>query len=328
MTSNQKLAVVTGAAGFIGSHLCEGLLKEGYKVRAIDCFTPYYGRDYKDSNLAPLVGQKHFEFHESDLRTADLFPLLQGADVLYHLAAQPGVRASWGEDFVVYAGHNITATHRLLEAARGSELRRVVYASSSSVYGEAVSAQTKETDLPRPISPYGVSKLAGENLMSVYASQFGLETVSLRYFTVCGPRQRPDMAFTKMLKAAFEGETFPVYGSGEQERDFTFVGDVVAANVAAAERGESGAVYNIGGGNPVTLNQTIQFVEQHTREKVRVKNLEAAEGDPKRTAADISLARDVLGYAPKVSVQDAIGEQVAWFKGKQGPLSRSKGPVL
>ena len=224
-------ALVTGCAGFIGSHLCEALIAAGHDVVGVDCFTDYYARSHKEANLAQLRDEARFSLREVDLAAGELSNLLNGVDVVYHQAAQPGVRASWGSYFDTYVRHNIVATQRLLEAVKGQPLRRFVYASSSSVYGDAEAFPTSEMVIPKPVSPYGVTKLAAEQLVYLYGRNYGVPTVSLRYFTVYGPRQRPDMAFRRFIEWALADQPIHVYGDGEQTRDFTFVGDVVAARL-------------------------------------------------------------------------------------------------
>jgi len=253
--------LVSGVAGFIGSSIAERLLKEGHSVVGLDCFLPYYGKDIKEKNLESLKGFSSFRFVESNLLECDLKGLCEGIEWIFHEAAQAGVRASWGEEFETYTSNNVLATQRLLETIRGSEsLRKIVYASSSSVYGNAEAYPTKETTSPKPISPYGVSKLAAEHLMCLYASEFEVPTVSLRYFTVFGPRQRPDMAFNRFISAAFQGKEIVVYGDGEQMRDFTYIDDVVDANLLAAERGRPGSVMNIGGGTNASVGEVLDII--------------------------------------------------------------------
>src|SRR4051812_20094766 len=253
--------LVTGAAGFIGSTLVDALLARGDSVRGVDCFTPYYGREAKQANVTGALGASGFELVEADLRVHAIGPLLDGVDVVFHQAAQPGVRLSWADGFGDYDGHNVLATQRLLEAAKAAEVQRVVYASSSSVYGNAAAYPTTEDDLPRPHSPYGVTKLAAEHLCNLYASNWKLPTVSLRYFTVYGPRQRPDMATHRLLAATLSGTPFPLYGDGSAVRDFTYVDDAVAANLAAAEHDcEPGTVVNIAGGSSISMTDLIALV--------------------------------------------------------------------
>ena len=255
-------ALVTGAAGFVGSHLAEALLARGDTVVGVDCFTPYYDRADKEHNLAAAFAHDEFELVEADLRTADIDALLDGVDVVFHQAAQAGVRLSWSSGFADYVGHNVLATQRLLEAVqRARPSARVVYASSSSVYGNQPRYPTTETDLPHPFSPYGVTKLAAEHLCGLYAENWGVHTVSLRYFTVFGPRQRPDMSIHRLCEAAVHGSTFPRYGDGTQIREFTYVSDIVAANLAAADRDVTPGTYvNLAGGAEITLNDLIALV--------------------------------------------------------------------
>jgi nucleoside-diphosphate-sugar epimerase len=301
-------AVVTGAAGFIGAHLCNHLLNDGEEVVGIDCFTDYYDPRIKEANIAELVDRDRFSLHRVDLLTASLPRLLRGADVVYHLAGQPGVRASWGQDFVPYTKRNVMATQRLLEAAKEARLWKVVYASSSSVYGNAEAYPTTEDLRPQPISPYGVTKLAAEHLCEVYRVTAGVPTVSLRLFTVYGPRQRPDMAFSRLVSAAIDGDPFLLYGDGEQSRDFTYVSDVITAMRAAALAPWTG-VANIGGGSRTTMNQVIATVGALAR-PVDVVRLPVQRGDVRHTAADTSVARAAFGYEPSVSLEDGLRRMV------------------
>jgi nucleoside-diphosphate-sugar epimerase len=300
-------AIVTGAAGFIGSHLCASLLDQGDEVVGIDCFTDYYSPRRKEANVAPLLDRRGFVLHRLDLVSAPLDPLLESVDVIYHLAGQPGVRASWGQEFVPYVKRNILATQRLLEAAREASLWKVVYASSSSVYGNAECYPTVETLRPQPVSPYGVTKLAAEHLCEVYREE-GLPTVSLRFFTVYGPRQRPDMAFSRLVDCALSGEPFLLYGDGEQSRDFTYVADVVNAVRLAALSPWTG-VANIGGGSRTTMNRVIDLVSRLAR-PVDVVRLPVQRGDVRHTAADTTVAREAFGYAPTVHVEEGLARMV------------------
>ena len=312
-------ALVTGVAGFLGSHLAELLLERGHVVTGVDCFTPYYSRAIKEANLSGLRPHPRFQFHEMDLVRHDLTALVEGRPWIFHQAAQPGVRASWDSGFASYVENNLLATHRLLEAARRAQVSAFVFASSSSVYGNVAESRVKEDASLTPLSPYGVSKLASEELVQVYHREFSLPTVCLRYFTVCGPRQRPDMAFHRMLRAALSGEEFVLHGDGGQERDFTYVDDAVAANVLAAVRGRPGGVYNIGGGTPHSLREAIELIEGFTGKRLRIRELARAEGDPRRTAADLTRAREELGYEPKVALADALREEAQWYSGPLGP---------
>lgn len=304
-------ALVTGAAGFIGSHLIEHLLESGDTVRGVDCFTDYYDRAVKERNLAGANAHPRFAFTESDLTTARLNDLLTGIDVVYHLAGQPGVRPSWGRDFDHYTRQNITATQRLLEAVVSMPLRSFVYASSSSVYGDAEALPTQESALPRPVSPYGVTKLAGEHLCELYRAAFGLSAASLRLFTVYGPRQRPDMAFARLVAAARDGTEFSLYGDGSQTRDFTYVSDVVFAMRRIAVTEWCG-VANIGGGERHSMNEVIATVEAVSGRPVTVARTRDVRGDVKHTGADVTRARDGFGYRPRTALADGLSAMWAW----------------
>src|SRR5438034_3747787 len=249
MLKDPTRVVVTGAAGFIGSHLCERLLADGHEVIGIDSFSDYYERGRKEQNLETLRRDGRFTLEELDLVAADLSKPLRGAKVVFHLAGQPGVRPSWGGHFDRYVQDNIVATQRLLEALREVAVERLVFASSSSVYGDAEMFPTKETALPRPVSPYGMTKLAAEHLTFVYLRNFGIPATSLRYFTVYGPRQRPDMAFCRFMEALVDNEEIEIYGDGEQTREFTFVSDAVDGTVKAASADVVGQIVNLGGGS-------------------------------------------------------------------------------
>jgi nucleoside-diphosphate-sugar epimerase len=305
--------VVTGAAGFIGSHLTEKLLAGGNDVVGIDCFTDYYERDIKEKNLEPARGHARFSFEELDLVDDDLGPALDGASVVYHLAGQPGVRPSWGSQFDQYVRDNIIATQRLLEGLKGSPIKRLVFAGSSSVYGDAEMFPTRESALPRPVSPYGVTKLAAEHLTHLYTRNFDIPAVSVRYFTVYGPRQRPDMAFARFMRALSDGQEIEVYGDGEQTREFTYVSDAVEGTIKAAGADVIGQVFNLGGGSRVTVNQVLATLEEISGIEVRRQNLPAAPGDPRHTGASINLARERLGWEPRVSLRDGLDKQWRWF---------------
>ncbi len=308
-------ALVTGAAGFVGSHVSEALLARGAEVLGVDCFTDYYSRDLKERNLAGLRTQAKFTFHEIELQRADAAKLLDGVDQVYHLAAQAGVRKSWGTDFRTYIDHNIDATQRLLEAAKGrSGLHRFVYASSSSVYGDVATIPMREDAYLQPLSPYGVTKLAAEHLCHLYFANHGVPTVSLRFVTVYGPRQRPDMAFNRFIRAAFTGAPITLYGDGGQTRDFTFIADIVAANLAAGDRGRPGAVYNIGGGSRVSVNEVLSLVAELTGRPLDIRREETQKGDMRDTFADTSRARADLGFRPAWTLRDGLAAEVEWLR--------------
>jgi nucleoside-diphosphate-sugar epimerase len=297
--------VVTGAAGFVGSHLCTRLLEQGHDVVGIDAMTDFYDVTHKDANLAALAIWDSFTFHHIDLLDAPLRQLLDGAEVIFHLAGQPGVRPSWGRKFDVYVKRNVLATQCLLEAVRQAPVRKIVYSSSSSVYGDAESYPTAETVRPRPVSPYGVTKLAAEHLCELYRTNFGTPTVSLRLFTVYGPGQRPDMAFSRLIGAALSGARFPLYGDGHQTRDFTYVGDVVDALCAAAASSWTG-VANIGGGSRTSMAEVIRIVEQLVGQAVETVRMPAQPGDVRDTAADTALARRAFDYAPATPLAEGL----------------------
>jgi nucleoside-diphosphate-sugar epimerase len=308
-------ALVTGAAGFIGSTLSERLLGEGADVVGIDCFTEYYPRPIKERNLAGALAHPKFRFVESRIQDADLARLLNDRTHVFHLAAQAGVRKSWGHDFSVYTENNIEATQVLLEACAPLPLERVVYASSSSVYGDNVAMPMKEDALPQPLSPYGVSKLAAEQLCYLYHVNYGVPAVSLRYFTVYGPRQRPDMGFHRFLRATMRQEPITVYGDGEQTRDFTFVHDAASATIAAAIRGVPGRVYNIGGGSRVSINQVLEIIGRVAGRRPLVTIDPAQKGDMRHTFADTSRARADLGFDPQVGLEAGLAAEHEWLAG-------------
>ena len=308
-------AVVTGAAGFIGSHLSEALLNDGWHVTGIDCFTDYYDPALKHDNLKTSLGHVNFVFVEADLRRAELGELLDGAAVVFHQAGQPGVRPSWGDGFGAYTSHNVIATQRLLETALHRGVPRVVYASSSSVYGNAVHYPTTEADLTQPHSPYGVTKLAAEHLCTLYAANWGLSTVSLRYFTVFGPRQRPDMAMARLVEAAVSGTPFPLFGDGTQVRDFTYVADVVKANLAAAQADVAAGTYlNIAGGSSITMRELIALAEELSGSSISLDRHPAQPGDARRTGGTVDRAQQVLGWLPQVPVREGLANQISWYR--------------
>ena len=308
--------MVTGCAGFIGSTLSEALVREGHSVVGVDCFTDYYPKRTKLANLRGLREAKRFKFVEADLSSTTLPPIVRGVEAVFHLAAQPGVRASWGASFTHYINDNILATQRLLEALKGRKLEKLVYASSSSIYGDAEVLPTPEDVTPRPVSPYGATKLAGEHLCNVYFRNYGLPAVSLRYFTVYGPRQRPDMAFNRFISRISAGREIEIFGDGTQRRDFTFVGDVVAGTMLAL-RAKPGSTYNVGAGRTVTLNEAIAIAESLIGKKAKVRRRETAMGDVRSTSADISRIRDELGYSAQTALEDGLNAQVSYQLGRK-----------
>jgi nucleoside-diphosphate-sugar epimerase len=307
--------VVTGVAGFIGSHLAEKVLSEGHDVIGIDCFTDYYSRELKENNLVRCRKNPRFNLHKANISEADLIPALENADIVYHLAAQAGVRTSWGDQFRVYSDYNILGTQRILEAALLAGVRRVVYASSSSVYGDADAFPMSESVCPRPVSPYGVSKLAAEHLCVLYSVNYGLSTVSLRYFTVYGPRQRPDMAFHKFIRAFLENRQPVLYGDGNQTRDFTYIADAVDATYKAGLiPGLAGRILNIGGGSRISLNDVITILEDLLGAPVNPRKTGIQKGDVRHTAADITAAATTLGYAPGTPLKEGLANEIDWLK--------------
>jgi nucleoside-diphosphate-sugar epimerase len=310
--------LVTGVAGFIGSTLAEALMARGDHVLGVDCFTPYYDRATKDANLATLRQSDRFELIEADLRSDDVEPLVDGVDVVFHQAAQPGVRLSWSEGFADYVGHNVLATQRLLEAVKATSSAKVVYASSSSVYGNAPAYPTTEDALPRPHSPYGVTKLAAEHLCNLYAANWGVPTVSLRYFTVYGPRQRPDMAFHRLLEAALSGRAFPLYGDGSAIRDFTFVGDAVRANLAAVDHDTPpGTVVNVAGGSSIAMVDLLELAGDVVGGPVAIEQLPNQPGDVARTGGTIDRAQRVLGWEPTTDLRTGLTAQADWHRARR-----------
>lgn len=316
-------ALVTGAAGFIGSTLAGRLLADGADVVGLDCFTDYYPRPIKERNLSSLTGHARFRFVESRIQDADLATLLADRTHVFHLAAQAGVRKSWGRDFAIYTVNNIEATQMLLEACAQSTLERVVYASSSSVYGDHVPMPMREDALPQPVSPYGVSKLAAEQLCYLYFANHGVPTVSLRYFTVYGPRQRPDMGFHKFLRAALEGRPIAVYGDGEQTRDFTYVANVVDGVLRACEaKDAAGEVINVACGTRISLNELLAVMNRIVGTDLQAICKEQRQGDVKHSQADITKANRLLGYAPGVPLEEGLRLTLEWFRSEHAAARR------
>ena len=307
--------LVTGCAGFIGSHLTEALLAQGHEVVGVDAFAPTYERGAKERNLERARADRRFRLVEADLSEAPLAELVNGIDVVFHLAGEPGVRQSWGERFATYVRNNVLATERLLNACVDLPLQRFVYAGSSSVYGDAPDLPWRETTCPQPRSPYAISKLAAEHLCTTYHLSFGVPATILRYFTVYGPRQRPDMAFHRWLRAGLTKEPIIVFGSGEKSRDFTFVADIVAATIAAGTAGGAvGGTFNVGGSNRATIDQLLTIIESLVGQVLTIERRAHQEGDVQHTWADTSQATAVLAYHPTVGLTEGLERELAWMR--------------
>lgn len=308
--------VVTGVAGFIGSHLVEVLLSQGKQVVGIDQFNDYYDVNLKRKNVSNFLEHPNFKLIEEDIQAIDWNALLVDVEVIYHQAAQAGVRASWGSGFRAYTERNISATQIILEAAKEAKhLQRLVFASTSSVYGNAETMPTSETICPQPVSPYGITKLAAERLCWLYYQNFGVPVTALRYFTVYGPRQRPDMAFHKFFKAALEDQAIPIYGDGQQTRDFTFVSDAIAANLLAATVPEAvGEIFNVGGGSRVVLTEVLDTMDAIVGKPIKRNHVERAMGDARHTSADVSKAKRLMGYEPQVSLKEGLELEWEWIQ--------------
>lgn len=309
MKTDEK-ALVTGVAGFIGSTLAERLL-ESCSVVGIDCFTDYYPQRFKEDNLASLMSNERFRFIEGDLLDIELEDL--DVDYIFHEAAQPGVRHSWGKDFHIYVKNNILATQKILEASINSNVKKILFASSSSVYGDTPHLPMHEEALPRPVSPYGVTKLAAENLMHLYWKNYDLPTISLRYFTVYGPRQRPDMAIRRFLKSFFTKDHVIIYGDGNQTRDFTYISDVVDANMLAAESHIDGETINIGTGSAVSVNNLLDTIEKISGRTTKRRYIKSEKGDMRHSRADIQRAKRLLSYRPTVSLEEGLKKTLEWM---------------
>lgn len=314
-------SIVTGVAGFIGSHLAETLLQKGDRIIGIDQFNDYYDPTLKRQNISTFQNHPNFQLIEADIQTLDWKTLLQDVEIIYHQAAQAGVRASWGAGFRLYTERNINATQIILEATKEAKhLKRLVYASTSSVYGNAETLPTYETICPQPVSPYGITKLAAERLCWLYHQNFNVPVTALRYFTVYGPRQRPDMAFHKFYKAVIEDKAIPVFGDGQQTRDFTYISDAVAANIAAATVPEAiGEVFNVGGGSRVVLADVLDTMEKIVGSPIRRDHQDKAMGDARHTAADVGKARKLLGYNPQVSLKEGLTFEWEWVQSLYRP---------
>ncbi len=301
---------MTGAAGFIGSHLCEALIGEGYEVVGVDAFIPYYPRAVKEKNLEWLMEQSRFEFYEVDLRHGDLEPLMEGVEAVFHIAAMGGLLLSW-TNFDLYMTCNIQATQRLLEAARRSGgVKQFIHASTSSIYGSDVTGP--ETSLPQPVSPYGITKLAAEHLVSTYGKQFGLPATLLRYFSVYGPRQRPDMGYYIFIDSILHDKPITIFGDGNQLRGNSYVSDIVRATMLAHTKFEPGSVYNIGGSEEISANQVIQILEEIIGKRSDIRYGPARPGEQRRALADTTLARERLGFVPQMPLREGLKAQVDW----------------
>jgi nucleoside-diphosphate-sugar epimerase len=317
--------LVTGVAGFIGSHLAERLLADGHEVVGIDAFIDYYPRSMKERYIERIRSYKSFTFIEGNLLDLSLIPLLEGVDYIFHQAAQAGVRASWGRSFSIYTDCNILATQRLLDTlvVTGQQIKRFVYASSSSVYGNTRVLPVSETTNPQPISPYGVTKLAGEHLCQLYYHNFGIPTVALRYFTVYGPRQRPDMAFHRFCKAIIDHKPIHVFDDGTQTRDFTYIDDIIEANIRAATFETQGTVMNIAGGSRVTVREVISLLEEISCTKIQVLFEEKQHGDVRDTFADISNAQRLIDYRPLTSLREGLPQELHAIESLYSKAERS-----
>ncbi|HLO83885.1 MAG TPA: NAD-dependent epimerase/dehydratase family protein [Nostocaceae cyanobacterium] len=313
--------LITGVAGFIGSHLAEILLKKGYQVIGVDNFNGYYEPGFQQNNIAPFKDLPEFQLVRYDIQFANWQNLLKDVEIIYHQAAQTGVRTSWGKGFSIYSERNINATQILLEAAKDApKLKRFIFASTASVYGETEILPTNEEVCPQPVSPYGITKLAAERLCQLYFQNFGIPIVILRYFTVYGPRQRADMAFHKFFKAILENEAISIYGDGRQTRDFTFVSDITAANLAAAVTPNVvGEIFNIGSGSRVGLAEVLETITEIVGKPVKKNYIATANDDARHTAADISKARQILGYQPQISLKEGLIKEWEWIKSLYTP---------
>lgn len=314
--------LVTGCAGFIGSHLCERLVERDDSVVGIDCFTDYYAKEQKQANLASLRNADRFTFIEDNLNSVDYSRLLEDVDCVFHTAGQPGVRGSWGHQFDLYLTNNIHATQHLLEAIRTSGRPiRMVYSSSSSIYGNTQDLPTRETAVPQPYSPYGATKLAAEHLCMLYQANYGIPAIALRYFTVYGPRQRPDMAFHLFLKSILQEKPIRILGDGKQTRDFTFVQDIVTANLAAADSSLEQGIFNLGGGSRVSVNDVLDMLRTITGTEFAVDYKERTRGDVRDTSADTTRAQEQLGYSPTVSLEEGLRAQLDWCRSLYSEVS-------
>jgi UDP-glucose 4-epimerase len=306
-------ALVTGCAGFIGSTLSERLLDEGFDIIGIDSFTDYYSKDIKEFNLKKLMLNDKFNLVNENLVTCNLKKYID-VDYVFHQAGQPGVRGSWGYDFEEYIYNNISATQKLLEVSKNFNIKKIIYASSSSVYGNTDTIPMKETQITRPYSPYGVTKLAAENLCDLYSKNYGLPVISLRYFTVYGPRQRPEMAISRFIKNILYDKEIYIYGDGKQGRDFTYVDDIVDANIKAAYSNVKSDIFNVGSQSPIKLIDVVKIIEDIIDKKANINYLDSEKGDVKDTYSDISKIKECLGYKCKFDLEKGIYEQIKYMK--------------
>ena len=306
--------LVTGAAGFIGSHLCQRLLNEGFSVTGIDSFNDTYSRWMKDKNIHPFEKHQRFRLISDNLNDIDLSAHLQNIDYVFHIAAQAGVRSSWGKNFSVYTDNNISATQKLLEAAKDSRIQKLIYASSSSVYGLCPELPMTESGPLLPYSPYGVTKLAAENLCQLYFKNFNVPAISLRFFTVYGPGQRPDMAFHIFFKAIKKNLPIPLFGDGNQTRDFTYIDDIIDANIQSLEKGIAGEIYNVGGGNRKEMKEIFPLLEKITERKVLLQHEDIQRGDVFHTYADINKAKEDLDFSPKIPLEEGLNMEWEWIQ--------------
>jgi nucleoside-diphosphate-sugar epimerase len=305
--------LITGAAGFIGSTLGEKLLSQGETVIGIDAFTDYYSQEIKRDNLRTALTHDRYTFMEGDITTLHLAPILETVDCVFHTAGQPGVRGSWGTQFDAYVQNNIVATQRLLETIKETGKKiKVVYSSSSSIYGNVSELPITEKARPQPYSPYGTTKLAAEHLCLLYHANYGVPVVALRYFTVYGPRQRPDMAFHIFSKAILQNQPITVLGDGNQTRDFTYVGDIVDANILAYQNDVNGQIFNLGGGCRIAVNGVLEMLEEISGQKITVQRKDSIKGDVKDTWADTTQAKTKLGFTPKISLKDGLQREFEW----------------
>jgi len=310
-----KTVIITGVSGFIGSTLAEKLLEKKFRVIGIDSFTNYYPMPIKEKNIANCLKHTNFSLIHQDLDSLDLSPIFENAEYIFHLAAQPGARASWGKEFAIYVKNNISVTQKILESVKNNTtLKKFVLASSSSVYGNQSNIMNEDTSLTRPVSPYGVTKLAAENLVNLYFKNYGIPTISLRYFTVYGPKQRPDMAFTRFLRSIIKDKKLTVFGNGEQTRDFTYVDDIVEATINAATSDSIGDILNVGGGSVFSLTQIIEFMKEITEKELEIDFKKEQKGDVKHTSADISKARKLINYKSNTDIKYGLTQQYEYIK--------------